>query len=354
VAAISRRDVWAVGQTPGYASVPVALHWDGSTWSNVSLPVLSPSAASRKGYFGCSCGGAFTAVSGTSAGDVWAVGNWLGKTLIEHWNGQAWTRIPSPTAPSGQDIGSYLLSVSAISAKNAWAVGIYRQCVSGRYCGATGPLNLRPLILHWNGSRWRYVRAPALDDSDWLSAVDAVSARDVRIVGYTSPRMGSRAATLITRWNGARWTSVQVASPSRGGDSAFYGVTTLSATQAWAVGEQTAKVAWNGTASAPTKLLVEHWNGHSWKAVSAPGISLPASPSSAQALNAAAAISAANVWAVGGAANDADVNNPVSLALIEHWNGHSWKTVPVHDPTAPDLAGVAAVSAHDVWAVGSY
>jgi hypothetical protein len=44
----------------------------------------------------------------------------------------------------------------------------------------------------------------------------------------------------------------------------------------------------------------------------------------------------------------------VSLALIEHWNGHSWKTVPVHDPTAPDLAGVAAVSAHDVWAVGSY
>jgi hypothetical protein len=42
-------------------------------------------------------------------------------TLVEHWNGTAWTQVPSPN-PSGDN---ELDGVAATSASNAWAVGFY-------------------------------------------------------------------------------------------------------------------------------------------------------------------------------------------------------------------------------------
>lgn len=59
------------------------------------------------------------------------------------------------------------------------------------------------------------------------------------------------------------------------------------------------------------------------------------------------------VWAVG----SYDVQTPTGTAsydLIEHWNGIRWSTQSSPDPTGDDiLQGVDAVSAGDVWAVGS-
>jgi hypothetical protein len=43
------------------------------------------------------------------------------QTLIVHWDGTAWTQVPSPNAPgSTQD---NLVAVRATSATKAWAVG---------------------------------------------------------------------------------------------------------------------------------------------------------------------------------------------------------------------------------------
>jgi hypothetical protein len=347
VTAISPRNVWAVGSTVVFPAIPVAVHWNGAAWSNVSLPVLS---ASRRGYLGCACGGSFSAVSGTSASDVWAVGEWRAKTLIEHWDGHAWTRVPSPTAPSTVDVGSYLLGVTAISTTNAWAVGGYKYCVSGRYCAAGLSAGLAPLILHWNGKQWRYVAAAVLNEREPLLAVDAVSAHSVWAVGYDTNTPGS--ASVIARWNGVRW-SARVSRP-RQAISGLYGVTALSATEAWAVGEQRPTDS-GGTAIGPTKPLVKHWNGRSWSSVPAPGVLPSPSLYSYQSLTAAVAISATNVWAVGGDEDYSDLNHRVVATLIEHWNGHSWTHVAVQDPTpVGSLNGVAALSAHDVWAVGSY
>src|SRR5204862_547524 len=59
-------------------------------------------------------------------------------------------------------------------------------------------------------------------------------------------------------------------------------------------------------------------------------------------LSGVAAVSANDIWAVGG-------------SLIEHWDGSNWSVVPSPSPSAgySNLYGVAAVSANDVWAVGS-
>jgi hypothetical protein len=68
-------------------------------------------------------------------------------------------------------------------------------------------------------------------------------------------------------------------------------------------------------------------------------------------LNAISAVSANNIWAVG-SYFDSTYNE---YALIEHWNGSQWSVVP--SPTSAsgsdDLVDVKAISNNDVWAVGS-
>ena len=60
-------------------------------------------------------------MAGASAADTWAVGSTGTGTLILHWDGSHWTRVPSP-APGGS---AELFAVAASSASNIWAVGIF-------------------------------------------------------------------------------------------------------------------------------------------------------------------------------------------------------------------------------------
>lgn len=70
------------------------------------------------------------------------------------------------------------------------------------------------------------------------------------------------------------------------------------------------------------------------------------------ALNAVAALSPTDVWAVG-QFHDFDLND-YDQTLAEHWNGTKWKVVPTPTPSLPIsvLWGVAGSSSTDVWAVG--
>jgi hypothetical protein len=67
-------------------------------------------------------------------------------TLIEHWNGAAWSIVPSPN--SGSTDNDTLVGVVAISASDAWAVGTI--ITSGSNAGQV-------LIEHWDGSSWSIV-----------------------------------------------------------------------------------------------------------------------------------------------------------------------------------------------------
>src|SRR5437762_3576748 len=66
------------------------------------------------------------------------------RTLIEHWDGIAWSVVPSPNV-SGLD--RTLTGVAAVSANDVWAVGYYHNA---NYVVQT-------LIEHWNGSAWSIV-----------------------------------------------------------------------------------------------------------------------------------------------------------------------------------------------------
>jgi hypothetical protein len=134
VAAVSASDIWAVGLNPSGALI---MHWNGTAWASSSEP------------------GFLEGVAATSPGNAWAVGgsNWFdpNATVIYHWDGGGWTRQSSPNPPTG----GYFLGVAAASASDAWAVG---QTGPGPGEG-TGPSD-RALIEHWDGTAWTRVPSP--------------------------------------------------------------------------------------------------------------------------------------------------------------------------------------------------
>jgi len=74
------------------------------------------------------------------------------------------------------------------------------------------------------------------------------------------------------------------------------------------------------------------------------------SPSTNISLHAVTALSMTNAWAAG-------IGPSIYFprTLIEQWNGTTWNIVPSPDPTTRGnsfLNGIAAVSANDIWAVG--
>lgn len=98
-------------------------------------------------------------------------------------------------------------------------------------------------------------------------------------------------------------------------------------------------------------VLTEHWNGLSWSIV--PGTQPPDSVAS---LSGVSALSANDVWAVGSSA----IGNAPSKTLTEHWDGSAWIAVPSPSidtigayPANNQLVDVVAIAPNDVWAVGT-
>ena len=90
--------------------------------------------------------GTLNSVSCTSSTFCIAVG-----TEIESWDGTAWTVVPSPS-PSGST-GSGFYGVSCLSATNCTAVGY-------SYNGTDGSANYQTLIESWDGTAWSITPSP--------------------------------------------------------------------------------------------------------------------------------------------------------------------------------------------------
>ena len=129
-------------------------------------------------------------MSFTSPTDGWAVGwtdytNYLAQALIEHWDGVAWTVIPSPN--SGQQVT--LNGVKAY-AGGAIAVGLTDTSTGGQ---------LQTLVERWNGTAWTVVPSPNVASvSNSLYGVTLIpNSRQVVTVGYSASTGISADQTLI-------------------------------------------------------------------------------------------------------------------------------------------------------------
>jgi alpha-tubulin suppressor-like RCC1 family protein len=271
-------------------------------------------------------------VSAASTTDAWAVGTsevTENRPFAEHWNGTKWASTTVPL-PAGKPQG-VLSGTDDLGPGNAWAVGDTEN--------ADG-LDQRTLIEHWTGSAWAVVPSPDPETgsgtTDVLTAISGTGPDNLWAVGYFSDGVNF-IAMLFEHWNGTAWKFV--APPSESGFQFADGVTAISPDDVWVVGD---------TDSQTT--LSAHWNGSTWSMVSTPTLF---SKDSLDFLTAVSEVSADDVWASGYEGNVDDQN--FDLPYMLHWNGTAWSLVkvPNHGTEGTFLRGTTALSATDVWGVGT-
>ena len=235
---------------------------------------------------------------------------------------------------------AWLTGVTALSSNDVWTVGV----------SATSTLTE-----HWNGNRWSAVSSPSPSPVNWharppegqnfLYDVGGSSSSEVWAVGDFSFTFG-RSKALIEHWNGTSWTLTHLANShvdSQGLDS----VSSLSGNDVWAVGYETVGTA----ASLRSKPLIEHWNGTRWSILPSP--EARHGQSVLTGLGGVAAISTDNVWALGSASNINGLPLPAAHPVIIHWDGQSWRRseTPVTRSSMSDLSEIAGTRS-SLWAIG--
>jgi hypothetical protein len=116
-------------------------------------------------------------------------------------------------------------------------------------------------------------------------------------------------------------------------------VTAVSADDAWASGFAA------GHRGRASRLVIEHWSGHSWRPVTVPGKTLAAFDQGSMAFAIIGASSKRNVW----------VFNQMTGAWLR-WNGHRWSEGLVSRLTGRSAIGITStlvLGADEVWAFGT-
>ena len=322
VATVTPSDVWAVGfsLTASGAHQTLTEHWDGSTWSVVASPNVAPAQESL-----------LAGVAAVSTSDVYAVGNSLSaggyeQTLIEHWNGTAWSIVASPDSSATQD--NVLTSVTAISTSDVWGVGYYANAGTNQ-----------TLIEHWNGAAWTIVASPNTGpaQANVLHSVSQVGSGDVWAVGAYDNAGTSQ--TLTEHWNGAAWSIVASANTSPAQSNFLVSASAVSTSDVWTVGYY--------SSGGISQTLTEHWDGSAWSIVASPNTSAAQN----NLLEAVSAVSASDVWATG-----YDVGGSTAQTLAEHWDGSAWTIATSANTNASvdnQLFAIAMLSTSSGWAVGN-
>jgi hypothetical protein len=237
---------WAVGYAQGSGGYrPLALGWDGTQWLIASTGTFPSDAL-------------FTGVDTLADGSAWAVGfqrtaAGTRQTLIEQESGGTWAPVASPDDPNdGTATDNSLTAIAGTQATGLWAVG-WRESSSG----------LQPVILRYDTTQpsptWVSVTGggdvpPGGTVDTVLTGVDVLSADDVWAVGYYSD--GGVNQPLAWHWDGSIWSNSPIP-----GAGMLRRVRALAPDNVWAAG-----TVYDGNAQI-YKSLVEHFDGTSWAPV---------------------------------------------------------------------------------------
>jgi hypothetical protein len=169
-------DGWAVGYDgdPATQASAVLARWDGFAWTaQADVPATGTSDV-------------LEGLDGTDASDVWSVG-WSSDgfgpdTLAAHYDGQSWEVSSTPADGS-------LFDVRALAPDDVWAVGS---------AGDPRFVDERAIALHWDGSTWTQAALPVGGGRSGLTAI-AGTAGDLWAVGYHHHR------PLVVHFDGTRW-----------------------------------------------------------------------------------------------------------------------------------------------------
>jgi N-acetylneuraminic acid mutarotase len=324
VTCVSLADCWAVGSST-FSTTPnqtLTEHWNGTAWSIVSSANSSPSQNNT-----------LSGVTCNSTSDCWAVGEYFVtsnpqhyETLIEHWNGGAWSTVPSANVSTAES--NILRGIACALPNECWAVGYHLP-------GA----QYQPLLEKWDGTSWTIAVPPVVTNgtSNQLFSVTCTSVSDCWTVGEADLVVSGISHTLAAHWDGNAWNVVTTPDTNNRTNS-LLDVTCTSASDCWAVGDA------EDTSNFILYTLIEHWDGSAWTIVPSPN------PTSWDSLQSVSCPNANDCWAVG--YQDTDY---ATQTLIVHWDGQSWTAIPSPDTSAAEanlFNDVACASASECWAVG--
>lgn len=322
----SARDVWAVGDRG------TAVHFDGTTWSPVDTGTTAR----------------LTDVWGAEENEYWAVGD--GGTMLR-WTGAAWTSVPSGTTSDIKAVwGSGANDVWAVADEtahhwdgSAWSthdIGERFIDVWGSGANDVWFLSMSRPLRHWDGSAWSdagwiggYQRAiwGSSADDVWLVQRDGVHHRNGGVWSDADPTHREMFGGGNNVWGSGPsdvWV-VGFAGKTRHFDGMTWTERASTQSTLWGVWGSTSDDVW-AVGDAGT---IIHWNGTSW---SDAGAGAPTT----QDLKAVWGSRDDDIWAVG--------NGGTTL----HYDGEAWSRVPCTSTTA-QLAAVWGSSERDVWAVGA-
>ncbi|HLY18036.1 MAG TPA: hypothetical protein VKR61_12480 [Bryobacteraceae bacterium] len=141
VLALAPNDVWAVGYStptttppPGQFDVPTLTlteHFDGTSWTVVPSPNIGPKSQYQSNRL--------LGVVAVSSTDVWAFGSYFAAsgsndqlTLVMHWDGTAWTIVPTPNPKPGGMPNDILFGGVVTAPSNVWLVGSESPFTQGK------------------------------------------------------------------------------------------------------------------------------------------------------------------------------------------------------------------------------
>jgi hypothetical protein len=202
---ISADNIWAVGSVVDETELEILFEqWNGTKWA-ATTPFIGTGFA--------------LAISADAANDVWAVGfqgaeNDDSQTLILHYDGTSWTIVPSPNVGGG---ANQLNAVVALAPDNVWAAGFSTSVPPPTEVASV------TLIEHWDGESWTVVPSPNMGptskyETNSLRGLTAVSPTQIYAFGSYFAASGSEnQMTLLEQWNGTAWSIISSPNPTKGG-----------------------------------------------------------------------------------------------------------------------------------------
>jgi len=321
VAVVSPDDAWAVGRKyvpvgSDWETQTYALHWDGSAWSVVPTP--SPSPYPGGGWAD------LQTVHAVTSDDVWAAGGqriqapdgFVGTHLmVQHWDGSQWSLVDAPITVGGS--GNFVDDIEVVAEDDVWFVGDWLEFPP------QNAAEKRALAMHWNGSSLVVHDTPFFDNNSigghGLTAISAVSSDDIWAVGgghdgdYVS-------FSYIVHWDGQHWEHVP--GPTAGWFHRLYDVQAVASDEVYAVGDYQDDSGYHG--------MLLRWDGSSWTRLPDP----PAGGASIEVLG------PAQVYVAG--------------AGVALWDGATWTVVATFPTlTAPSIWSLETDGPCSLWGSGA-
>jgi hypothetical protein len=305
--------------------------WNGTAWKIVKSPDAAGPDVVSNFLQGVSCP---TTKFCMAAGFYTQTNGLPDQTLIEKWNGTAWSIISSP------DVSGVSTDLTSVS------------CVSASFCMAAGytfnsSFVEQTLIEKWNGTSWSIVSSPdtGASQDNFLWGVSCPAASFCMADGYYDDPSGNQ-LTLIEKWAGGTWTISASPNPSPAASPALdslWSVSCVSSTFCMAAGDY-----WNTADVQQT--LIERWTGAKWQIVKSPDTS------PAQGNGLYSGISCAST-AFCMDATFATSTSGFYQTLTLEWAGSSWKIVPSKNTGSSQdnqLQAASCPTASFCLAVGQY